>query len=134
MVVPVVAVGAGADAAGCDVAPEVLLKSEDPGALDAAVELVVVLPPPRAGKSEEPEVAVVVPVPLAAVVEAVVGAADEAGVFPPSLGKPKLVEFPPVVVLDDVAADENKPLGASEPVAAGLLPPRLRVLEGVVLG
>lgn len=121
-VVPAAAVGAGADAVGCAL-------------VDAGVELVVLLLLPRVGKNEEPEVAVDVLVPLGAVVEAaVVGAVEEAGVFPPSLGKLKPVELPPVAALDDVGAEENRFLGASELAAAGLSPPRFRVLEGVVLG
>lgn len=135
MVVPVAAAVAAVDAGGWEVAPEGLLNSEDVGApVDAAAELAGVLPPPRVGNGDGPEVAVVVAVPPAAVFEAAEVAAVEAGVFPPSLGKLKPAELPPPAALDVVFADENRPLGASEADAADLSPPKPRRLEEVEPG
>ncbi len=84
----------------------------------------VVFPPPsplpRLGNKDEPDDAVVVGVPLVAVVVAPVVAAVLAGAA--GLGK---LKPPPVEAPVDAPAGENK-LGAAEPDDAALFPPRVK--------
>lgn len=111
-------------------------KLKSPGAavlVDAAPELAALAPPPRLGKRDRPEVAVVaVPAPGEAV-EPPKGAAVDAGALPPGLRKPNPPEPEPPEGPDPALAAENMLL-AGAPVDTGvdLSPPKLKGFAGVV--
>jgi hypothetical protein len=123
VVFPTVAAGAVVveEGAGVEV-PVVFVKSEDAGAfVDAVAALADVLPPPRLGNVDEPDVVVVVVPAPAVVVEAADAEVLEVGIDPPSLGKLSPLELPLPAVVDPVFAGANMLFGASVVARAGLL-------------